>query len=35
MEALLEAYGGYIVAGIITIVVVIIYCLINNKLLKK
>jgi len=35
MDALLEAYGGYIIAGIITLVVVIACCVINNRLLKK
>jgi hypothetical protein len=35
MDALFDAYGGYIVAGIISLVVIIAYCVINNKLLKK
>jgi len=35
MEGLLETFGGYIVAGIITLVVLIACCVINNKLLKS
>ncbi len=35
MDALFDTYGGYIVAGIISLVVIIACCVINNKLLKK
>jgi len=35
MEAFLATYGGYILAGIISLVVIIACCVINNKLLKK
>ncbi len=35
MEELLGTFGGYIVAGVITLVVLIACCVINNKLLKN
>ena len=35
MEGFFETFGGYLVAGVITLVVLIACCVINNKLLKS